>query len=55
MQVLHLNDRAENPHQPSRQRERRMTRSKSVRQAQQFLPGAERSVRWEVVGNAGGG
>jgi putative transposase len=32
-----LNNRAENSHQPTRERERRMRRFKSVRQAQRFL------------------
>jgi putative transposase len=32
-----LNNRAENSHQPTRERERRMRRFKSRRQAQQFL------------------
>ena len=36
-QSRYLNNRAENSHQPTRQRERRMKRFKSPRQAQQFL------------------
>jgi putative transposase len=32
-----LNNRAENPHQPTRRRERQMKRFKSARQAQRFL------------------
>jgi putative transposase len=32
-----LNSRAENPHQPTRRRERQMKRFKSARQAQRFL------------------
>lgn len=36
-QSRHLNNRAENSHQPTRQRERRMKRFKSSWQAQQFL------------------
>jgi putative transposase len=36
-QSRYLNNRAENLHQPTRQRERRMKRFKSPRQAQQFL------------------
>jgi Transposase and inactivated derivatives len=36
-QSRHLNNRAENSHQPTRQRERRMKRFTSPRQAQQFL------------------
>ncbi len=36
-QTIYLNNRAENSHQPTRQRERRMKRFKSPRQAQQFL------------------
>ena len=36
-QSRHLNNRAENSHQPTRQRERAMKRFKSLRHAQQFL------------------
>jgi putative transposase len=36
-QSRYLNNRAENSHQPTRQRERAMKRFKSVRHAQQFL------------------
>lgn len=36
-QSRYLNNRAENSHQPTRQRERRMKRFTSLRQAQQFL------------------
>ena len=36
-QHRYLNNRAENSHQPTRQRERRMPRFKSVGQAQRFL------------------
>lgn len=36
-QSRYLNNRAENSHQPTRQRERRMKRFTSPRQAQQFL------------------
>jgi putative transposase len=36
-QSRYLNNRAENSHQPTRQRERRMKRFKSPQQAQQFL------------------
>jgi putative transposase len=36
-QVRYLNNRAENSHQPTRQRERAMKRFKSVRHAQRFL------------------
>ena len=36
-QSRYLNNRAENSHQPTRQRERAMKRFKSVRQAQRFL------------------
>jgi putative transposase len=37
-QSKYLNNRAENSHQPTRQREQAMTRFKSVRPAQRFLP-----------------
>jgi putative transposase len=36
-QHRYLNNRAENSHQPTRQRERRMQRFKSAGQAQRFL------------------
>ena len=36
-QSRYLNNRAENSHQPTRRRERRMQRFKSARQAQRFL------------------
>jgi putative transposase len=36
-QYRYLNNRAENSHQPTRQRERRMQRFKSPGQAQRFL------------------
>src|SRR3954469_20649253 len=36
-QSRYLNNRAENSHQPTRQRERRMRRFKSAEQAQRFL------------------
>jgi len=37
-QSKYLNNRAENSHQPTRQRERAMKRFKSARHAQRFLP-----------------
>jgi putative transposase len=47
-QHRYLNDRAENSHQPTRQRERRMQRFKSAGQAQRFLHGRVKD-EWGVA------
>ena len=42
-QAKRLNNRAENSHPPTRERERRMRRFKSAKYAQQFLEGARQN------------
>ena len=52
-QSKYLNNRAENSHQPTRQRERAMKRFTSMRHAQRFLsaPGPLRTGRARFPGN----
>src|SRR6266446_860934 len=47
-----MNNRAENSHQPTRQRERQMQRFKSMRHAQGFLLGVQRGMQPVPAGTA---